>query len=203
MPEHAWVRETRRGLTGHGGACGCYVATAETGRHGGLVYALQLAWSGDSRLSIERDDEGFWTCQAEALFQPGELVLEPGEGFSAPPVLLAISAEGRNGAMGTMHAMIRERIAWPDGAMRPRPVHLNSWEACYFAHDEERILRLAEQAAAIGVERFILDDGWFRKRRNDRAGLGRLDRRYRKVPAWPATGGPAHRRTWNGVWAVG
>jgi alpha-galactosidase len=67
---------------------------------------------------------------------------------------------------------MRTLIAWPDGAMRPRPVHLNSWEACYFVHDEDRIARLAEAAADLGAERFILDDGWFRGRNWDNAGLG-------------------------------
>jgi alpha-galactosidase len=56
--------------------------------------------------------------------------------------------------------------------MAPRPVHLNSWEACYFNGDELRILALAREAAALGAERFVLDDGWFWARRHDRAGLG-------------------------------
>ena len=172
MPQHGWYRETRRGLTGHGGPPGAYVLARNACFDSGLVYALQLAWSGDTRLSIERDDEGFWTMQAEAVLQPGEAFVEPGASFKAPPALLAVSTHGRNGAMAQMHGAARSRINWPDGEMRPRPVHLNSWEACYFAHDEARIAKLAEDAAAIGVERFVLDDGWFRGRGSDNAGLG-------------------------------
>ena len=86
--------------------------------------------------------------------------------------ILAVSTGGTNGAMAQQHSAVRSMLRWPDGAMRPRPVHLNSWEACYFDHDEERIVALAEAAAEIGVERFILDDGWFRGRNNDDAGLG-------------------------------
>ncbi len=56
--------------------------------------------------------------------------------------------------------------------MQPRPVHANSWEACYFDHDEERVVALAQACAALGIERFVLDDGWFRGRNDDRAGLG-------------------------------
>ena len=182
MPEHGWIRETRRGLTGHGGPCGAYVLAADTGWHSGLAIALQLAWSGDTRLAIERDDEGFWVVSAEALLQPGELVLAPGESYSAPPLLIAISLAGRNGAMAQMHDAVRSRIDWPGGAMRPRPVHLNSWEAVYFSHDEARIGALAEAAAAIGIERFILDDGWFRGRDHDRAGLGDWSPDARKYP---------------------
>ncbi len=182
MPEHGWSRETRRGLTGHGGPCGCYVLGKDAGWHSGLAIAMQIAWSGDSRIGIERDDEGFWTCMAEAVLQPGEVRLAPGEGFSAPTLLVAISSNGRNEAMAQMHGALGERIAWAGGAMAPRPVHLNSWEAVYFSHDEARIGALAEAAAGIGIERFVLDDGWFRGRDHDRAGLGDWTPDVRKYP---------------------
>ncbi|MBX7496975.1 alpha-galactosidase [Qipengyuania sp. 6B39] len=182
MPEHSWVRETRRGLTGHGGPCGAYVLSEDTGWHSGLAIAMQLAWSGDARLAIERDDEGFWIAMAETVIAPGEVTLAPGECYHAPPLLLAISTKGRNGAMAQMHGALRERIVWPRGGIRPRPVHLNSWEAVYFSHDEARIGELAEAAAAIGIERFILDDGWFRARDHDRAGLGDWEADPRKYP---------------------
>jgi alpha-galactosidase len=165
LPEQIWQRETRRGISGHGGAPGFYVLGDE-------VLALQLCWSGDSRLAIERDDEGYHIASAMAVLQPGEVVLAPGESWTAPDALLAISREGRNGAMAAQHAMVRAMVRWPGGAMAPRKVHLNSWEACYFDHDAARILALARAAAGIGVERFVLDDGWFRNRNDDRAGLG-------------------------------
>ena len=172
MPRHAWVRETRRGMSGHGGPPGFYVLTDGATYDEGLVIALQLAWSGDSRLSIERDDEGSWIASAEARIEPGEVVLAPGERHEAPPLILAVSVQGRNGALAQQHAAVRQIMRWPDGAMAPRPVHLNSWEACYFAHDEARIGALATTAAALGVERLVLDDGWFAGRNDDRAALG-------------------------------
>lgn len=172
MPDHGWSRETRTGLPGHGGPCGAVLLGTGAGWHEGLVLALQLAWSGDARLAIERDEDGGHVIAAAALLQPGEVVLPPGASHAAPPLLLALSSRGRNGAMAAMHGAVRARLAWPGGAMQPRPVHLNSWEACYFAHDEARIRRLADAAAAIGVERFVLDDGWFQGRNDDRAGLG-------------------------------
>ena len=172
MPQHTWQREGRRGISGHGGPPGVVVLGTGASRHAGLAYALQLAWSGDSRLAVERDDEGCWQLSAGALFQPGELVLAPGESFSAPQAILAVSTRGRNGASAQHHAAARAMIGWPGGQMRPRPVHLNSWEACYFDHDEARIGELAEAAAAIGIERFVLDDGWFKGRNADNAALG-------------------------------
>ena len=172
MPAHSWQRETRRGISGHGGPPGVVVLGEGGTRDAGLVHALQLAWSGDSRIAVERDDEGYWTLSAGAVLAPGEVVLAPGQSYAAPQAVLAVSTAGRNGASAQHHAAVRAQIAWPGGAMRPRPVHLNSWEACYFDHDEARIGELAEAAAAIGIERFVLDDGWFKGRTSDTAGLG-------------------------------
>lgn len=172
MPQQRWTREGRRGLSGHGGAPGVYVLGEGAGFHAGEVRALQLAWSGDSRIAIERDDEGFWTLAAGAVPAAGEIALAPGASWEAPVALTAFSDAGRNGAAGAFHAAIRAMLRWPGGARSPRKVHLNSWEACYFDHDQTRIVALAEAAAAVGIERFVLDDGWFRGRDDDRAGLG-------------------------------
>jgi alpha-galactosidase len=172
MPAHRWERIGRRGISGHGGPPGAYVLEGGTGWHSGLAYAVQLAWSGDSALAIERDDEGYWTLAAAASLAPGEVMLASGESYDAPPALLAISTAGRNGAMQQQHAAVRSLLQWPGGAMRPRPVHLNSWEACYFDHDAARIERLARAAASVGIERFVLDDGWFKGRRDDTSALG-------------------------------
>lgn len=172
MPEHAWRREGRRGISGHGGAPGIVVLGDNAGYHDGLVHALQLAWSGDSCVAVERDDEGYWLLSAGAVLGQGEVVLQPGESYSAPKAILAVSTSGRNGAAAQHHAAVRSSLGWANGTMRPRPVHLNSWEACYFDHDEARVGALAEAAAEIGIERFVLDDGWFKGRNDDRAGLG-------------------------------
>jgi alpha-galactosidase len=182
MPQQAWIREVRRGISGHGGPGGLYLLDHGSTFHTGTVRALQLAWSGDNRIAVERDDEGFWILSAGALLQPGEIILQPGDSWTAPDAIFTISTTGRNGAAQAFHDAVRARLRWPGGAMRPRPVHLNSWEACYFDHDEERIVVLAEAAASVGVERFILDDGWFRNRDDDTAGLGDWTPDPRKFP---------------------
>lgn len=182
MPQQLWQREGRRGISGHGGPPGLFVLDQGATQHAGTVRALQLAWSGDSRIAVERDDEGFWTLLAGATLQPGEVILAPGESWQTPDAILTISTTGRNTAASAFHDAVRARLQWPDGAMRPRPVHLNSWEACYFDHDEDRIAALAEAAAGVGVERFILDDGWFHNRDDDTAGLGDWTPDPRKYP---------------------
>lgn len=172
LQDHGWQRVSRGGLTGHGGPCGAVLLAAAAGWHHGRALAVQLAWSGDARLAIEADDDGGHSLSTGAVLIPGEIMLPPGGSHASPALLLAMSDGGRGGVMAAMHAAVRARLAWPGGAMTPRPVHLNSWEACYFAHDEARIRRLADAAAAIGIERFVVDDGWFKGRSNDRAGLG-------------------------------
>lgn len=172
LPAHGWYRESRIGITGHGGPPGFYLCPPGAPFDSGLTLAAQLAWSGDSRLGIERLADGRRIATLEAVLQPDDILLAPGARYTAPAVLLGISMAGRNGAMAQQHAAVRESIVWPGRAMAPRPVHLNSWEACYFAQDEAKMMALAEAAASLGVERFVLDDGWFCNRSDDRRALG-------------------------------
>jgi alpha-galactosidase len=182
MPAQIWRRTSRRGLTGHGGPPGLFVREDGAGEHHGGVWAVQLAWSGDSDLAVEADDEGGYLLSAAAVLHPAELALAAGESWTAPDLLATFSRDGLGGAARNFHAAIRARMDWPGGAMRPRAVHFNSWEACYFAHDEAAMMALADRAAALGVERFVLDDGWFRGRDHDRAGLGDWTVDARKYP---------------------
>jgi alpha-galactosidase len=81
-----------------------------------------------------------------------------------PEILATVSEQGVNGVSWAFHRAIRARMKWPDGAMKPRPVHLNTWEGFYFDHDLEALKELADAAARVGIERYVLDDGWFRAR---------------------------------------
>lgn len=172
MPAHGWLRENRRGLTGHAGPPGLFVTGPDAGWHGGRVHAAQLAWSGNHRLSVERDDDGVWTVQMGEALAPGEMRLAPGARHDTPEMLATCSTEGLNGAIQSFHAAIRARAPWPAAGMPPRPVHVNSWEGFYFDHDEAALMALADRSAALGVERFVLDDGWFKGRHDDTAALG-------------------------------
>ncbi len=183
MPAQVWRRSSRRGLTGHGGPPGLFVLDAGAHGFGGGVWAVQLAWPGDSDLTMTADDEGGHVLTAGAALAPGEIILAPGESWTAPPLIATYSPDGLNGASANFHAAIRAALTWPGGSMRPRPVHFNSWEACYFAHDEGVMRALAQRAAALGCERFVLDDGWFKGRSDDRAGLGDWTVDPHKYPA--------------------
>lgn len=167
----SWVREGREGRTGHDYTLIQLVGTEATSFESGEVWGLSLAWSGNNRHVVERTAIGRTNIGAGELLLPTEMVLQQGETYAAPPVVAVYSAEGINGVSDRLHRMVRARAKHPTN-VRPRPVTLNVWEAVYFDHRYEKLAALAEAAAEIGVERFVLDDGWFGARRNDHAGLG-------------------------------
>ncbi|MGI9607733.1 MAG: alpha-galactosidase [Acidimicrobiales bacterium] len=148
-----------------------FIAAGSNGfaEESGQVWAAHLAWSGNAVLRAEVLRDGRRVIQAGELLLPGEVVLEGGDSYHAPAVHLATSGRGLNGISAAFHAHVRAREIHPQ---RPRPVGLNTWEAVYFDHDLDTLKDLADRASQVGVERFILDDGWFHGRRNDRVGLG-------------------------------
>jgi alpha-galactosidase len=164
-----WSRESRHGRTGHDATLLLIAGTPGfTNRHGELR-GLHLAWSGDHATWAERRPDGRAVLGAAETLGPGEVVLGPGETYRTPDVLAVWSDQGLDGLSRRLHQHVRARPSHP---ARPRPVVLNTWEAVYFDHRLDRLTELADAAAAIGVERFVLDDGWFLHRRHDRAGLG-------------------------------
>ncbi|MEM1150519.1 MAG: alpha-galactosidase [Pseudomonadota bacterium] len=177
MPDHTtigrsgWRRESRRGLTSHACPPLASVLSDEAGQHAGEVWSAQLAWSGNHQQSIDWLDDGRRVWMAGEWFAPGEIELAPGERLSTPEWLATYSPEGRDGAARNFHAAIRTR--GPGLAQsKPRPVHLNTWEGVYFNHSETDLKALATEAASLGVERFVLDDGWFKGRKDDTSSLG-------------------------------
>ena len=167
-----WQRQNRRGRGSHDTFPGAVVTLPGASEHEGLVFGAHLAWSGNHQQTIEwLHDEQFQWQMGEWL-APGELRLQPGAEVESPVMLASCSVAGLNGLAANFHAAVRGILRWPGGEMRPRPVHLNTWEAVYFDHDIEELKSLADAAAEVGVERFVLDDGWFHGRHSDRAALG-------------------------------
>ncbi len=175
----SWVRENRRGRTSHDAFPGLIATPPETTESQGLAWGWHLGWSGNHRLVVETLNDGRASVALEALYLPGEIRLAAGEGLRTPPLYASVSAAGLTGLSQGFHRHLRARDEHTRLRARPRPVHYNSWEAVYFDHDPVVLSDLASRAAALGVERFVLDDGWFQRRRSDRAGLGdwTVDRR--------------------------
>ena len=178
-----WLREGRRGHTGHDSATVLVAGVPGFTFGHGEAYGLHVAWSGNTVHRLERVPSGLGmtggpdqrlvpgstTIGGGELLLPGEITLAEGESYATPWVYLAAAGSGLDGLAAQFHGYLRSRPAHPGS---PRPVNLNVWEAVYFRHDFARLAALADIAADIGVERYVLDDGWFRGRRSDETALG-------------------------------
>jgi alpha-galactosidase len=161
-------RENRRGRTGPDAPLILAAGTAGFDTRGGEVWAVHVAWSGNHVSYAERLSGGAAVLGGGELLLPGEVVLGSGESYTTPWVYGAHGA-GLDAIAARFHTHLRSR---PQHPRSPRPVVMNTWEAVYFDHDLARLTELARLGAEAGVERYVLDDGWFRHRRDDTAGLG-------------------------------
>ena len=169
LPHGATLRQTRRGRSGHD-ATNLYLASEGSPRNRtGRSWAVHLGWSADTSYRVDRLPDAVTMLGAGELLRGGEIHLAPGERYTTPVSYFAFSSEGNDGLSARFHRFLRSR---PQHPVRPRPLVLNTWEAVYFDHDHTTLFALADVAARVGVERFVLDDGWFHSRRDDTSGLG-------------------------------
>jgi alpha-galactosidase len=166
------VLESRRGSTGHQNNPWFAVARDESREESGPVWFGALAWSGSWRISVEQD----LTRQLRITggYNPFDFAyrLASGAVLETPVFYGGFTTGGLGEASRLMHRFQLAHILPHAPQPRLRPVLYNSWEATEFKVDEAGQSKLAELAAKIGVERFVMDDGWFGARNNDKAGLG-------------------------------
>jgi alpha-galactosidase len=162
------LREGRKGRTGPDAATVLHVGTPGFSFAEGEIWGLHTGWSGNHTHYAERSWTGEQVVGGGELLLPGEVRLASGEAYESPWIYGSYGL-GLDQVARRFHRFLRARDEHPHA---DRAVTLNVWEAVYFNHDVDRLLQLAERAAAVGVERFVLDDGWFGGRRDDRAGLG-------------------------------
>ncbi|WP_236632676.1 alpha-galactosidase [Bifidobacterium xylocopae] len=167
LEDGAWVREFRWGRTGFEGPV-VMVGTPGFDFHHGRVVCVQPAWSGNTSLRVDRDSATAAGVSVGELLLPGEVALGQGDEYSTPWVFVTASEAGLDPIMHGLHDWERTLSEHP----RTQPVTLNVWEAVMFDHDLAKLKDIADRAARIGVERYVLDDGWFHLRRDDTAGLG-------------------------------
>ncbi|MDR1852783.1 MAG: alpha-galactosidase [Propionibacteriaceae bacterium] len=161
------VREECRGRTGLDATL--LVLAGEKGFDFGTgkIWGVHTAWSGNHRMLAERLPSGERILAGGEVLQPGEITLASDESYESPWLFASFG----NG-MDELSARFHEYLRTTHPLRRPRPVTGNSWEAVYFDHKLEPLVSLADAFAEVGVERFVLDDGWFSHRRDDHAGLG-------------------------------
>ncbi|WP_235866257.1 alpha-galactosidase [Serinibacter arcticus] len=172
------LRESRRGRS-HDGTLLMLAGTPGFGYRSGEVWGVHLAWSGNTRTFAEQEmPSGQRVLGAGELLLAGEVRLGEGESYTSP-WLLASFGDGIDALSRRFHEFLRAR---PEHPTTPRKSLINVWEAVYFDHDLDKLRALADAAARVGLERYVLDDGWFNHRRDDHAGLGDW---YVDADVWP------------------
>lgn len=166
----ALVFESRRGISGHNQSP-YFIAYQNADEASGDVYFAALAYSGNFKVSAARDLYSFTRIHVGLNDFDFSYTLQGGESFETPKVFCGL-AKGFGDMSRQMHKFTVQNVLPQAFAEKPLPVLYNSWEATGFDVNAENQMRLAEKAAAAGVELFVMDDGWFGARNNDRAGLG-------------------------------
>ncbi|TMV90625.1 alpha-galactosidase [Thioclava sp. BHET1] len=173
------VRDNPTGRTDHAHFPGLFLPARGAGKTQGETWALHYGWSGGHRMLAEELPDGRRQVQ---FGHASGTELRPGTRFESAPLYAAYSSAGSNGCAVAFQRHLRDQIVtFPEGA-QPRPVHYNCWEAIYFRHDLAELKDIAARAAALGAERFVLDDGWFGRRDDDRSSLGDWHVDPRKYP---------------------
>lgn len=148
----------------------------------GDCFGVNLIYSGNHYEAVEVNSWGKTRLITGINPQSFSWKLDPGEVFESPEAVMTFAHQGFNAMSRQMHHFVREHIVRGEWKHRPRPVLLNSWEAAYFSIDEKKLLNLAKAGKEVGVELFVMDDGWFGKRTDDTRSLGDWDVNPKKLP---------------------
>lgn len=174
--------ESRRGASSHQQNPFFALAGKNTNEEYGEVYGFNLVYSGNFQAGVEVDQlfkSRAWIGINDYDFS---WTLESGECFQAPEAVMVYSSQGFGEMSRTFHRLYRKRLVRGRYRDEARPVLANNWEATYFDFNEEKILGLAKEAADLGIELLVLDDGWFGKRNGDNCSLGDWYVNQEKLP---------------------
>ena len=184
MNETPWspgmrLRESRTGRTGHEHFPALLIPCRGATNTQGAAYGFHYGWSGGHRMVAEELPDGRRQVQ---FGHASGTDTAAGTAFSTAPLYAVYSDDGLNGCAVAFQRHLRDRVLRFPDATRPRPVHYNCWEAVYFNHTLSELKDIATRAAALGAERFVLDDGWFGRRDDDTSSLGDWVIDARKYP---------------------
>jgi alpha-galactosidase len=165
------VRSTR-GMSSHQHNPFVILCDRETTEEHGLCYGVMPLWSGSHQTEVEVDQMGAARLVSGVCEEGFSWTLAPGETFEAPEALLVCTEDGLGDLSRRYHRFIFRNLCRSRFVGKPRPVLLNNWEATYFDFDADKLLALAREAKALGVDLLVLDDGWFGNRCDDNRALG-------------------------------
>lgn len=174
--------ESRRGASSHQHNPFLALLSKDASERHGEVYGFSLVYSGNFAAQAEVDP--YRTTRVTMGINPFNFswLLEPGQSFQTPEVVMVYSAEGLGGMSRTYHKLYRTRLCRGRFRDEPRPVLVNNWEATYFDFTADKIEQIAKAGQELGIELFVLDDGWFGKRDSDNSSLGDWIVDKRKLP---------------------
>ncbi|MEO3944229.1 alpha-galactosidase [Gorillibacterium sp. CAU 1737] len=164
--------DSKRGASSHQHNPFFALSSKDATEEHGEVYGFSLVYSGNFLAQAEVDQYGM--TRAEIGINPFgfEWTLEPGSHFQSPEAVLVRSNEGFGGMSRTYHQLYRTRLCRGQFRDKTRPILINNWEATYFNFNAEKILDIARVGHELGIELFVLDDGWFGERDSDNSSLG-------------------------------
>ena len=164
--------ESRRGASSHAQNPFMALVSHEANEDIGDVYGFNLIYSGNFLANVEVDMHS--NARAQIGINPFDFTwnLEANQEFQTPEVVMVYSPNGLTGMSHIYHDLYRERLARGSYRDKERPILINNWEATYFDFDNEKIKGIAKEASDLGIELFVLDDGWFGERNNDDSSLG-------------------------------
>lgn len=177
-----YVNESTTGSSSNRHNPGIILHGKETSENYGNAYGFNLVYSGNHYEAVEMNNHDLIRIMSGINPHCFDWTLEKDEFLETPEAVMTFSAKGLNGVSGHFHNFINNHIVRGDFKGKERPVLINNWEAHFFKFTQRKLLRLARRAKSLGIELFVLDDGWFGQRNNDRAGLGDYNVNRRKFP---------------------
>lgn len=158
------------------------IKACDAGEEHGEVYGFNLIYSGNHYSAVEIGNHD--TLRVMSGINPHCFLwkLKKGEGFVIPQAVMSFSKNVTNSLSGNMHDFVNSHIISENFRYSERPIVINNWEATFFNFNRRKLLALAWKAKTLGVEIFVLDDGWFGKRNSDTAGLGDWVVNKKKLP---------------------
>ncbi|MDR2702601.1 MAG: alpha-galactosidase [Spirochaetaceae bacterium] len=177
-----FVNESRTGASGNKHNPGFLLCEDGANENSGRVYGFNLIYSGNHLGFVELSSRDLVRVGIGISPHCFEWTLNAGECFETPEAAMTFSETGLNGLSRNFHGFVNSHIIPETWQGKERPVLYNSWEPCFFKFNQRKLLRLARRAKNLGLELFVLDDGWFEGRDNDKAGLGDYEPSRRKFP---------------------
>lgn len=178
------VLENNRGGSGHQLNPFAMLAAQDATEETGEVYGFSLIYSGNHSTTAEVDQFSGLIRVLQGISPTGfSWTLAPGESFHTPQTVLAYSSEGIGALSRTYHDVYRKHLMRSVWTNKNRPLLLNNWEGTYFDFTEEKLIALAAKAKEVGLDLFVLDDGWFGKRYSDNCSLGDWIVNMKKLPS--------------------